>query len=61
MRTRVSVVLVILVVASSAVNCLAQSAGSSVIGVTATELREVETGWSAKKALKAAPEVKYAK
>jgi sporulation protein YlmC with PRC-barrel domain len=49
MRTRVSVVLVILVVASSAVNCLAQSAGSSVIGVTATELREVETGWSAKK------------
>ena len=49
MRATASVVLVSLVVASSAANCFAQVAGSSVIGVTATELREVATGWSAKK------------
>jgi len=49
MRTIASLVLVALLVASSAVNCVAQVAGSSVIGVTGTELREVATGWSAKK------------
>jgi len=49
MRTTVSLVLVTLVLASTAVSCLAQMAGSSVIGVTETELREVATGWSAKK------------
>jgi len=49
MKTIASVVLVTLVVASSTANCLAQVAGSSVIGVTATEVREVANGWSAKK------------
>src|SRR5262249_6045319 len=49
MRTTVSLVLVTLVLASTAVSCLAQMAGSSVIGGTETELREVATGWSAKK------------
>ena len=49
MRMTASVVLVPLVVASTTANCLAQVAGSSVIGVTATEVREVATGWSAKK------------
>jgi sporulation protein YlmC with PRC-barrel domain len=38
-----------LVVAASAADSMAQTAGSSVLGVSVTELREVAAGWSAKK------------
>ena len=49
MRTAVFVVFAILIVAGSAADGVAQTAGSTVIGVASTELREVATGWSAKK------------
>ena len=49
MKTGVLVVLVGLVVVSSAADSVAQTAGSTLVGVSVEELREVATGWSAKK------------
>ena len=46
MRTIVLAVLTSLVIAASAADVVAQTAG---VSVTTTELREVATGWSAKK------------
>jgi len=49
MRIGILVVLVGLVVAVTAADSAAQTAGSTLIAVSETELREVAVGWSAKK------------
>src|SRR5215510_4764031 len=49
MKTIVLVSLVSLVVAAGAADSAAQTAGSSVVSVTKSELRQVASGWSAKK------------
>ena len=49
MRSGILVVLVGLVVAALAADSVAQTAGSTLIAISETELREVAVGWSAKK------------
>jgi len=49
MRSGILVLLVGLVVAALAADSVAQTAGSSLIAISETELREVAVGWSAKK------------
>ena len=49
MRSIVVLALMSLVVAAGAADSLAQTAGSSLVSVSVAELREVATGWSAKK------------
>ena len=49
MKTILVVSFVSLVVAAGAANSVAQTAGSTVVSVTKSELRQVATGWSAKK------------
>ena len=49
MKAGMLVVLVGLVVLAGAADAVAQTAGSTLIGVSVDELREVATGWSAKK------------
>jgi len=48
-KTILVVSFVSLVVAAGAANSVAQTAGSTVVSVTKSELRQVATGWSAKK------------
>jgi sporulation protein YlmC with PRC-barrel domain len=49
MRIIVLVAFMSLMVAAGAADSVAQTAGSSVVSVSVAELREVATGWSAKK------------
>jgi len=49
MRSIVVLAFMSLVVAAGAADSLAQTAGSSLVSVSVAELREVATGWSAKK------------
>ena len=49
MKTILVVSFVSLVVAAAAADSVAQTAGSTVVSVTKSELRQVATGWSAKK------------
>ena len=49
MKTIILVSLVSLALAASAADSAAQTAGSTVVSVTKSELRQVATGWSAKK------------
>ena len=49
MKTIVLVSFMSLVIAAGASDVLAQTAGSSVISVSKSEMRQVATGWSAKK------------
>jgi len=49
MKTGIFVVLAGLFIVASAADSRAQTAGSSLIAVSVEELREVATGWSAKK------------
>jgi sporulation protein YlmC with PRC-barrel domain len=49
MKTGLLLVLVVLIVAVSGTDAVSQTAGSSVVGVSTTEVREVAAGWSAKK------------
>jgi len=49
MKTIILVSLVSLVVAAGAADSAAQTAGSTVVSVTKSELRQIATGWSAKK------------
>ena len=49
MRIIVLVAFMSLMVATGAADSVAQTAGSSVVSVSVAELREVATGWSAKK------------
>ena len=49
MKTIILASFVSLVVAAGAADSVAQTAGSTVVSVTKSELRQVATGWSAKK------------
>lgn len=49
MKTIVFVALMSLVIAAGAADSAAQTAGSSVVSVSVSELREIAKGWSAKK------------
>ncbi len=49
MRTLFLVPLIGIVIAAGAADSVAQTAGSSVISVSKSEMRQVATGWSAKK------------
>jgi len=49
MRTGILAVLVGLVVAAAVADSVAQTAGSTVLAISQTELREVAVGWSVKK------------
>jgi sporulation protein YlmC with PRC-barrel domain len=49
MKTLVLVALMGTVIAAGAADSVAQTAGSSVISVSKSEMRQVATGWSAKK------------
>jgi len=49
MKTGLFLLLVVLIVAVSGADSVAQTAGSSVLAISTTELREVAAGWSAKK------------
>jgi sporulation protein YlmC with PRC-barrel domain len=49
MKTRILVALVSLAVMAGVADSAAQTAGSTLIGVSSVEMREVATGWSAKK------------
>ena len=49
LRTGVLIVVVACVVAVSVMDVLGQTAGSTLIGVSTVEMREVAVGWSAKK------------
>jgi sporulation protein YlmC with PRC-barrel domain len=49
MKAGLLMLIVSLIVAVSGADSVAQVAGSTVIGASATELREVAAGWSAKK------------
>jgi len=49
MKTIVLVALTSAVIAAGAADSLAQTAGSTVISVSKSEMRQVATGWSAKK------------
>jgi hypothetical protein len=49
MRTGILVAIISLVVAAGAADSVAQTAGSTTVGVSVTELKEVAAGWSAKK------------
>jgi sporulation protein YlmC with PRC-barrel domain len=49
MKTLFLVALIGIVIAAGAADSVAQTAGSSVISVSKSEMRQVATGWSAKK------------
>jgi sporulation protein YlmC with PRC-barrel domain len=49
MKTIVLAVLSVIVIAAGAADSVAQTAGSTVVSVSKSELRQVATGWSAKK------------
>jgi len=55
MKTRIAVLVITLAILSTSNSAPAQVAGSTVVGVAITEMRDVAVGWSAKKQIMGRP------